>query len=90
MAIGHGVVLSDIDVSVHRGQIIVKGRKAQDEVGKIVNRERAQGRFERLLPLPEETDESTLSAAMKNGVLQLSVDKSPNSGARPIPVREVD
>ncbi len=85
-----GVELKDVDVSVSRGQIFVKGQKDLGDIGTVVRRERSHGRFEKVLSLPEDADESTLTAAMKNGVLQLSVNKSANSGARPIPVRQVD
>jgi len=85
-----GVALGDIDVSVHRGQIIVKGKKHGEPVGNVVNSERLHGRFERTIPLPDNCDESTLNASMKHGVLNLSVAKAPLTGARPIPVKEVD
>ena len=85
-----GVALTDVDVSVHRGQIKVKGQKQPSDDGTIVTCERSHGQFERVLPLPEDADDSTLSASMKNGVLQLSVSKSERSSSRPIPVKEVD
>ena len=85
-----GVALSDIDVSVHRGQIIVKCNKHSAQVGTVISGERLHGRFERTIELPDNCDESTLNASMKHGVLNLSVTKAPLSGARPIPVKEVD
>jgi len=85
-----GVALGDIDVSVHRGQIIVKGKKHAADVGTVVNSERTHGRFERTIVLPGSCDESTLNASMKHGVLNVSVAKSALSEARPIPVKEVD
>jgi len=85
-----GVALDDIDVSVHRGEIIVKGKKQGAQVGNVVRSERVHGRFERTIALPDDCDESTLNASMKHGVLNLSVSKTPHRSARPIPVREVD
>ncbi len=85
-----GVSLSDIDVSVHRGEIVVKGVKQHTQVGDVINRETSSGKFERVIQLPEDVNESTLNASMKNGVLSLSVSKSAVSAARPIPVKEVD
>jgi len=85
-----GVALADIDVSVYRSQIIVKGNKQSAQVGNVIRGERSHGRFERTLQLPENADESTLTASMKHGVLNLNVAKAPQSGARPIPVKEVD
>ena len=85
-----GVSLSDIDVSVHRGEIVIKGVKQNDQVGEVVRRESVHGKFERTIQLPEDADESTLNASMKNGVLNLTIAKSAVSGARPIPVKAVD
>lgn len=83
-----GVALTDIDVSVHRGEIRVKGNKPVAHSGTVVAAERRSGLFERVLELPDDADESTLNASMQNGVLTLSVDKSRASAARPIPVRD--
>jgi len=85
-----GVSLNDIDVSVHRGDIRLKGSRNTDSVGAYVQQERASGDFERTLTLPDDADESSLSASMKNGVLSLSVAKDQNKGARSIPVKDVD
>jgi len=85
-----GVSLSDIDVSVHRGEIVVKGTKQPTQVGNVVSREASHGKFSRVIQLPEDSDESTLNASMKNGILTLTVAKTALSAARPIPVREVD
>lgn len=86
-----GIALNDIDVTVNRRQIIVKGQKTSDNLdSNVVHRERSFGRFERLVTLPADTDEASLDASMKNGVLQLLVAKSSNSGARPITVKSVD
>ncbi len=85
-----GVALGDIDVSVHRGHITVKGKKHTAEVGDVISSERLHGRFERTIQLPDNCDESTLNASMKHGVLNLSVSKAPMTGARAIHVKEVD
>jgi|GEM_PF-801715 len=85
-----GVALSDVDVSVHRGEIRIKGNKSAAHMGTVVNQERSEGEFERIIRLPEDADEASLNASMKNGVLSLTVSKSQQSGARPIPVKEVD
>jgi len=61
-----GVALGDIDVTVHRGQIVVKGNKHGAEVGDVISSERLHGRFERTIKLPDDCDESTLNASMKH------------------------
>jgi len=81
-----GVDLKDVDVSVHRGEIRIKGEKRSAHAGTVVNSERRSGVFERVLALPDDADESTLNASMQNGVLSLSVDRNGASAARTIPI----
>lgn len=83
-----GVALSDIDLSVHRGQIRIKGDKRSVHSGTVVSSERRSGDFDRVLDLPDDADESTLNASMQNGVLSLTVDKSRANGARSIPITD--
>lgn len=83
-----GVALDDIEVSVHRGEIRLKGNKRIAHSGTVVTTERRSGLFERVLELPDDADDSTLNASMQNGVLSLTVDKSRASGARPIPIKD--
>lgn len=85
-----GVALEDIEVSVLHGKIFVKGNKQTTREGNVVRSERSQGCFERVIQLSENSDESTLNASMKNGVLTLSLTKAAQNEARPIPVKEVD
>jgi len=84
-----GVALADIDLSVLRGEIRIKGNKRSALAGTVVSTERRSGTFERVLELPTDADESTLNASMQNGVLMLIVDKSRATGARPIPINDV-
>lgn len=84
-----GVSLKDINLSVLRGEIHIKGSKHTDYSGNVVSAERRAGLFERVLVLPEDADETTLEAAMQNGVLTLTVDKSHASNARVIPINDV-
>lgn len=84
-----GVSLKDIDLSVLRGEIHIKGSKRTDYSGNVLSSERRAGLFERVLVLPEDADEKTLEASMKNGVLTLTVDKSQVSSARVIPINDI-
>lgn len=83
-----GVALDDIELSVHRGEIRLKGNKRTAHSGTVLSTERRSGLFERVLDLPDDADESTLNASMQNGVLNLTVDKSRASGARSIPIKD--
>lgn len=85
-----GVKLSNIDVSLHNGTIVVSGESPDSTVGKVVKRERRLGQFKRTVNLPDDADESTLAATMQSGVLSLTVSRKEGSAARSIPVKEVD
>ncbi len=85
-----GVALADVNVSVHRGQIKIKGSKQAAQLGTVVSNERPNGVFERTINLSDDADEASLNASMKHGVLSLTVSKSHQSGARVISVKEVD
>ncbi len=85
-----GVSLSDVAVSVRRGQIEVSGERSNNSTGELKSKERRSGKFQRHIQLPEEADEATLAASMHNGVLTLVVSKQAGESARNIPVKEVD
>lgn len=85
-----GVSLSDIDVSVHRGELTVKGVRSIDTSVTSMKTERRHGQFKRVIALADDAEESTLSASMNNGVLMISVERSQVAAARPIPVKQVD
>jgi len=85
-----GVSLSDIDVSLHRGELTVKGSRSIDTSATSMKTERRHGQFKRVIALADDAEESTLSASMNNGVLMISVERSTVAAARPIPVKQVD
>ncbi len=84
-----GVSLNDIDVSVHRGELTVKGVRAADTSVEPIKSERRYGQFKRVIALAEDAEEATLNASMNNGVLMISVERSTVAAARPIPVKQV-
>jgi len=85
-----GVSLSDVDVSVHRSELTVKGVRSNDTNATTTKTERRYGQFRRVITLADDAEESTLSASMNNGVLMISVERSKVAAARPIPVKQVD
>jgi len=85
-----GVKLDNIDVSLRDGCIHVTGEQPATTVGEVVRRERHTGKFERVITLPDNVDESTLAATMRSGVLSLTVNRDAGVASRSIPVREVD
>ena len=73
-----GVNPEDIEISLHKGVLTVRGeRKTDDEVneGNFTRRERYRGTFSRQFNLPETADEETVSARSANGVLEITIPK---------------
>ena len=70
-------VLLDDDVLTIRGE-----KKAETEDKERGFSERYYGRFERVIPLPYEVDQGQVEASFKNGVLTVSLPKSPKAQSK--------
>ncbi|MCL4130819.1 UNVERIFIED_CONTAM: hypothetical protein GTU68_063776 [Idotea baltica] len=73
-----GVSEQDIDISVEDGVVTIRGEKktATEKKGDTwYFSERQYGAFRRSFRLPSDADGANASAAMKDGVLQLTVPK---------------
>lgn len=78
-----GIEQEDIDVSLTRDVLTIKGEKKQEqeEEGRNYYRmERSYGRFQRSIPLPQGmVDADNVDAAFKNGVLTITLPKLPEA-----------
>jgi HSP20 family protein len=87
-----GMDEADIDVSVAEGMLTIRGEKKaereQEERGYVL-RERSFGRIERMVPLPDGLDPDSAKATFKNGVLTVTIAKTPEAQAavKRIPVQ---
>lgn len=75
-----GLTEKDVDVSVSRGRLTLKGEKKteKEDQGKNFHYlERLSGSFYREIPLPEHTDTDKAQAVFKNGVLTVTLQKLP-------------
>jgi len=83
-----GVSPEDIDVSMDSGVLSVSGeRRALPSEDTGVQRiERATGRFLRRFTLPETADAEGIAAKCANGILEVSIQKTPEIQARRITV----
>ena len=73
-----GVQDQDIDVSVHDGNLIVRGEKKsqREESGRTYFfSERVYGAFQRTFRLPPDADQNAIEASYGDGVLTLRVGK---------------
>lgn len=88
-----GVKADDIQITYHDGVLTVAGdvpqfRPAGDEKdNRVLMTERAWGKFSRSIRLPQPIQADAIEAAYENGVLTLTLPKSPEAQPRMIPVR---
>jgi HSP20 family protein len=83
-----GVQLADVDVTLEKNSLRISAeRKPVDENRKFWHQERAFGRIDRLITLPETVDPDGIEAELKDGVLRLHLAKRPESQPRKINVK---
>lgn len=85
-----GVSGDGLDVSVSDGILTVAGERSRAEdnpaTAQYRRGERAFGRFERTISLPERVREDAISADFRDGVLRLTIPKAAPAPARRIAV----
>lgn len=85
-----GMESKDIQVSLQEHLLTIKGEKKQEkeEKGEEFHRvERSCGAFTRAVRLPATVDASKVTAAFKNGVLTITLPKTPAAKGTAIPVK---
>ena len=72
-----GLNMDDIEVLVSGNELTINGERriAAPENGQYQRRERASGRFSRVLTLPWETDADKVEAKLHDGVLTVTLPK---------------
>jgi HSP20 family protein len=74
-----GLEEKDVQVELANGVLVIKGeKKTETEDKDLMFSERYYGRFERRIPL-EDVDEDKVGASFKNGVLTVTLPKSPKA-----------
>lgn len=82
-----GVKQEDVDVTLDRNTLrVVAERRAIDD-RKYFHQERAYGRIERLITLPETVDADGIEAELRDGVLMLALAKRPELQPRKISIK---
>lgn len=86
-----GVEEADVDVTFANDVLTIKGEKKlqREETGETFHRsERSHGLFQRSIATPPGLDPSAVTAAMKDGVLEITMPKPPEaaSAARKISI----
>jgi len=73
-----GMEPADVDLTIERDTLIIRGEKKQESEEKNENYhrvERSYGSFNRSIPLPVKVDAEKVSAGFKNGVLTVTMPK---------------
>jgi HSP20 family protein len=84
-----GVEPADLSVSVHGGDVIIRGEKRSSERAdgtRFHAAERAYGPFRRVIHLGVPVNTRQASAALNNGLLRISFPKVPNRRGEEVPI----
>jgi hypothetical protein len=88
-----GVRREDVQVDIADGAILVRGERRQalerSENG-VLRSECSYGRFYRAVPLPEGADAGAARAAMRSGVLEVSLPMPPRRQPRRLEIEDDD
>jgi HSP20 family protein len=84
-----GVDPKDIEITMEKGILSIKGERkleSGEQNGKLTRTERLHGSFYRRFALPDSADAEGINAVGKNGVLEVSIPKRPETAPRRINV----
>jgi len=79
-----GVAENDVDITVHKGVLTIKGERKEPEEREYLHKGRTFGRFEQAISLPEQVDSDKVDASLTNGVLRIVVPKLPQVQPRKV------
>ena len=84
-----GVDPKDIEITMEKGILSIKGERKADsagENGKVTRAERSNGSFYRRFALPDSANAEGIQATGRNGVLEISIPKRAETAPRRISV----
>jgi len=79
-----GVREEDVEVTVHNSMLFIRGERRPEEGRRYLFNGRSFGRFERVMTLPEAVKTDDVQATLKDGILFLSLPKSPEAKPKKI------
>jgi HSP20 family protein len=86
-----GIDSDDIEIELDQDSLVISGESGREEKkeGKsFYLLEREHGRFRRVLSLPARVETGKVSAEVKNGVLEIKLPKTKESGRRKIEIKK--
>jgi HSP20 family protein len=84
-----GMDPKDVDLSIEKGTLVIRGEKKQESEEKNENYhrvERSYGSFHRSIPLPCKCDADKVKAKYKNGVLTVTLPKDKDAQPRRVSI----
>lgn len=92
-AFAPGINVASLDVTVDKGLLSISGERkgGKTEAGAkvtVYTRERADGQFRRVVSLPDDADPEKVSAAYRNGVVHIRVQRREASRPRRIEIKD--
>lgn len=85
-----GLDQKDIEVSIDRGLLTIKGERKEEKEAKeggVYCCERWAGTFTRTMALPPGVDPEKIQASFKNGVLEVRLPKTPEAQGKKIEIK---
>jgi len=79
-----GVRDEDLDMTVHNGMLFIRGERKPEEGRRYLYNGRSYGRFERVITLPEAVNTEDVRATLKDGILSITLPKSPEAKPKKI------
>ncbi|MHC5538620.1 Hsp20/alpha crystallin family protein [Singulisphaera rosea] len=84
-----GVAEKDLELTVHKGTLSVRGERKPAEGRRYLYDSRAYGRFEHVVKLPESVNPESVQATLKDGVLQIELAKAVEAKPKKIEIKSV-
>ncbi len=82
-----GMAEQDLDITVHNGLLFIRGERKPAEGRLSLYNGRSFGRFERVITLPEAVKTDDVQATLKDGILSITLPKSPEAKPKKIMLR---
>lgn len=79
-----GLADKDVDIAIQDGRLPIRGERKSEEGRTYLYQDRCHGRFEQAIPLPAAVATGGVQAELKDGVLSVTLSKSPEAKSRKI------
>lgn len=87
-----GYLKEDISLSVESSKLLITGKKSSEreiirDKDKVLIRESSSTNFSRMVPIPRSVSDDLISASLDDGILTITMPKSPGSINRSIDIK---